>query len=199
MLRSFIEKRWHQMVLVGLLAAGIVVTADALWLAGKAQLAQVLLSRAWAATLEDGTDQKPWPWADHWPVARLMVPDLSVNQIVLAGDSGAALAFAPGQNALAGKPGEGSAVVFSGHRDTHFRFLKEMAIGMEIDVQTRSQSIRYRVREVSIVDTRKFRIATGGQVELLLLVTCYPFDSLRAGGPLRYVVTAERDAQPVNG
>ena len=24
----------------------------------------------------------------------------------------------------------------------------------------------------------------------LTLVTCYPFDALRAGGPLRYVVTA---------
>ena len=28
------------------------------------------------------------------------------------------------------------------------------------------------------------------QQSMLSLVTCYPFDALEAGGPLRYVVTA---------
>ena len=30
----------------------------------------------------------------------------------------------------------------------------------------------------------------GGEARLTL-ITCYPFDALRAGGPLRYVVTAK--------
>ena len=28
---------------------------------------------------------KPWPWADTWPVARLVVPSLGIDQIVLEG------------------------------------------------------------------------------------------------------------------
>jgi sortase A len=59
----------------------------------KAQLSQVLLSRAWAETLTGAEQVRPWSWADTWPVARLRVPGLSIDQIVLAGSSGRSLAL----------------------------------------------------------------------------------------------------------
>lgn len=58
-------------------------TGSGAWIYVKAQLAQVLLQRAWAGTLAGQRDVKPWPWADTWPVARLVVPSLGIDQIVL--------------------------------------------------------------------------------------------------------------------
>ena len=186
------SRRLHGLVLLGLLGAGLALTADALWLAGKAKLAQVLLQQAWSDTLAEGGAHKPWPWADHWPVARLEVPGLAVDQIVLAGESGAVLAFAPGQNMQAGEPGGGGTVVISGHRDTHFRFLQDMRPGMQVQVQTPTAVVQYRVRSAVIVDARAVQLPVRGDQEELVLVTCYPFDSLRAGGSLRYLVWADR-------
>ena len=190
MLSAYVKRHLHRLVFLGLLASALALTADALWLAGKAKLAQTLLSKAWYATLDDGRQHKPWPWADHWPVARLKVPDLAVDQIVLAGESGPVLAFAPGQNMQADRPGDGGTVVISGHRDTHFRFLKDLRPGMVINVQTRKGSIRYQVRDTAIVDSKISKIPVSRDFEQLVLVTCYPFDSLLAGGSLRYLVWA---------
>ncbi len=186
------SRRLHGLVLLGLLGAGLALTADALWLAGKAKLAQVLLQQAWSDTLAEGGAHKPWPWADHWPVARLEVPGLAVDQIVLAGESGAVLAFAPGQNMQAGAPSGGGTVIISGHRDTHFRFLRDLRPGMLVQVQTQSAAVQYRVRSAVIVDARAVQLPVSGDQEELVLVTCYPFDSLRAGGSLRYLVWADR-------
>lgn len=191
MLGVGLKKHWHRIIFLGLLATGVGLTADALWLAAKAKLAQILLSQAWSATLDDGRQHKPWPWADHWPVARLQVPDLAVDQIVLAGESGAVLAFAPGQNMQAYGPGDGGTAVLSGHRDTHFRFLRDLKKGMTINVQTRGRTIHYKVTEMAIMNAEKSKIPIGHEVAELVMVTCYPFDGIQAGGPLRYVVWAE--------
>jgi sortase A len=61
----------------------------------KAQLAQLLIERAWQRALAGEAAPKPWPWADTWPVARLEAPAQGVSLFVLAGSSGRTLAFAP--------------------------------------------------------------------------------------------------------
>jgi sortase A len=170
------------------LIVGVGFLADAFWFFGKAEVGQMLLSHAWAKTLKDGKDHKPWPWADHWPVARLISEEHNVDQIVLAGDSGSVLAFAPGMNLQAAKPGQTGTVLISGHRDTHFRFLKDLKPGSELTLQTQGGSYSYWVEEAKIVDSRTTRIdPTLGEGQLVL-VTCYPFDAIEAGGPLRLVL-----------
>jgi sortase A len=177
------------------LIVGVGFLVDGFWLYGKAQIGQMLLSRAWAKTLEDGKDHKPWPWADHWPVARLISVEHNIDQIVLAGDSGSVLAFAPGMNLQAAKPGEGGTVVISGHRDTHFRFLQHIKPGAELTLQTQDGSYRYLIEENKIVDSRTTRIdATVGDGQLLL-VTCYPFDAIDVGGSMRFVVSGKKANQ----
>ena len=52
-----------------LAALGAALLAAGLWLPAKAELAQHLLSRAWAEAHDEGGAVKPWPWADTWPVA----------------------------------------------------------------------------------------------------------------------------------
>jgi sortase A len=47
---------------------------------------------------------------------------------------------------------------------------------------------------MEIVNADETELRLDGDTSKLVLVTCYPFDALRAGGPLRYVITAESDA-----
>jgi len=81
---------------IALLALGAWQFGQGAWIEAKAWLAQALIGRAWAKTLAGHRNVKPWPWADTWPVARLSVPALGIERYVLAGTSGAAMAFGPG-------------------------------------------------------------------------------------------------------
>jgi sortase A len=63
--------------------------------------------------------------------------------------------------------------------------------GDEVLVEgTEKRRYRYRVTRTDIVDARKTTIANSDE-EVLVLVTCYPFDTIITGGPMRYIVTAE--------
>ena len=180
-----------------LLALGLWQVAEAGWIHAKGRLAQFLLEDAWARTSQgQGQAQghaRPWPWSDTWPVARLRVARLGIDLIVLAGASGRTLAFGPGHHdgtALTGA--EAGNAVISGHRDTHFRFLEELEAGDELVIESADGSRRaYRVRQATIVDYREARLPTHTPAPRLTLVTCYPFEALVPGGPLRYVVVAE--------
>lgn len=173
-----------------LLLIGVWQVGHGVWIHAKAHLAQYLLQRAWARTLDGERDARPWPWADTWPVARLRVPAHGIDLIVLDGVSGRTLAFAPGHASGSPAPGAPGTAVISGHRDTHFRFLAALRAGDEIVVETPGRPpSRFRVVDTAVVDSRVavLRAADG---PALALLTCYPFDALRAGGPLRWVVTA---------
>lgn len=183
-------RRFTRAGIVLLVVIGLWQTGHGVWIHAKAQVAQVLLQRAWARTLAGERDATPWPWADTWPVARLRVPAHGVDLIVLDGVSGRTLAFAPGHASGSPAPGAAGTAIISGHRDTHFRFLAALKRDDEIVVDVPGRpAVRFRVVETAVVDSRAavIRAADG---PALALLTCYPFDALRAGGPLRWVVTA---------
>jgi sortase A len=156
----------------------------------KALLAQVLLERAFNETIATGHPTKPWSWADTWPVARIEIPRLHASAIVLSGSSGQALAFGPGHVELTPDAGARGVAVYSAHRDTHFRFLRDVAIGDEIDV-TRSDGRRFRYRADSSQVVRFDASGIDPQTDgyQLVLSTCWPFDALTSG-PERYLLHA---------
>src|SRR5262249_16465374 len=112
--------------------AGLWLIGDGVYIRAKAELAQVLLNRAFAAELAAGSAVKRWPWADTWPVARVEVRRLAAHAIVLAGGSGQALAFGPGHLERTPDAGEPGTAVYAAHRDTHFAFLGRIVTGDEI-------------------------------------------------------------------
>ncbi len=151
--REFIGCRHEALLLPLLLAlAGLILFAQGTYIHAKAWLAQVLLERAFAQTIATGRDSKPWSWADTWPVARIEVKRIGASAIVLSGSSGQALAFGPGHVEFTAEAGERGVAVYSAHRDTHFRFLKHVRIGDEIDVTRRDgKTFRYRADSHSVV------------------------------------------------
>lgn len=171
---------------------GLCLIANGLWIPAKAELAQRLIAKAWDRAQAGEAKARPWPWADTWPVARLLVPKIEKELYVLAGASGSSLAFGPAHVSASANPGQAGNVAIAGHRDTHFAFLRDLEVGDELILETRSGSDHYRVEGSDIVhESRTDLLLPVGRPELTLM-TCYPFDSLIPGGPLRYVVFAGR-------
>jgi sortase A len=176
---------------LALLLSGGILIGQAVYIHAKALLAQILLERAFAQTLASGHDVKPWPWADTWPVARIVVPRLRKSAIVLAGASGQALAFGPGHVERTPQAGEAGTAIYSAHRDTHFAFLGDVVIGDEIRVVRRDgRELRFRVTGTSVVRFDASGIDPAAEGRRLALVTCWPLNA-KLSGPLRYVVHAE--------
>ena len=173
-----------------LAAAGAILFGQGIYIHAKAMLAQVLLQRAFAETIASGRAVKPWPWADTWPEARIAVKRISASAIALAGSSGQAPAFGPGHVERTADVGERGVAVYAAHRDTHFRFLKDVAIGDEIEVTRHDGKIfRYRADGSSIVRFDQSGIDPFTSGYELVLTTCWPFDAI-AHGPMRYVLHA---------
>lgn len=191
-MRGLSDKMMRRLIWL-LLALALFFLGSAFYIPAKAMLAQYLLQQAWADTLAShGQIKKPWPWADTWPVARLIVPAHAIDQIVLEGDTGNSLAFAPGESIQSYTDKHSGAVMISAHRDTHFRFLKDVALGEIIELQNENGVIdRYQVQDLQIIDTRYGEVDVPVTGKWLVLVTCYPFAALQVGGSQRYVVSAE--------
>jgi sortase A len=186
--------RNHKLLGAAAIAAlGLSLLGQGLYIQAKAQVAQILLERAFTEAVATGQPVKPWSWADTWPVAKLRVPRLGVEEIVLTSGSGQSLAFGPGH--LAGTPeaGERGTAVYAAHRDTHFSFLGDLKVGDEVRV-TRADGTMYsyRVTATEVVQWDRPNIDTHALGFNIALTTCWPLDG-KFNGPLRYVVHAALD------
>lgn len=180
------RSRVSTLLVVLVLATGVWQFGQGIWIHAKAQLAQFLISQAWQQTLIRHAPVKPWPWADTWPVARLRWQD-DVDLFVLAGINGAALPFGPGMETHAAN----RSMLIAGHRDTHFAFLKRIHRGDRLTLTDMNGRLTiFQVHSREIINSSQSSLEHEGNKSVLLLVTCYPFDALQAGGALRYVVTA---------
>jgi sortase A len=180
----------HSLSLVCLVVAALLFGQSA-WIFAKAQLAQVLLERAFAQTVASGHPVKAWHWADTWPVARVSVGRLGASAIVLKGGSGEALAFGPALLNETARIGDSGTAVIAAHRDTHFAFLADVRVGDLITV-TRDDGVvfTYRVSGTGVVDWNASGIDAHAAGRHLVLATCYPFGAI-THGPLRYLVKAD--------
>ncbi len=174
-----------------LLCLGFWQLGQGAYIPAKAWLAQELMQRAWVRGSLGAERPVPWPWADTWPVARLVAKSGDVDLIVLAGGSGRTLAFGPGHLSASSLPGEIGNTVIAGHRDTHFSFLRDIEVGELLVLETVSgEKHLYEIFGIEVVDSRRGSLVLDTDTSMLSLVTCYPFDAIDPGGPMRYVVTA---------
>ncbi|MFO1395697.1 MAG: class GN sortase [Burkholderiales bacterium] len=185
-------KRAWTLAVAALAVGGALAFGEGAYIYAKAGVAQALLQSAWAHERATGVATRPWPWADTHPVARLSAPARGGDVLVLAGASGRTLAFGPGHLDGSAQPGDPGNSVITAHRDTHFRFLRDVQPGDEIAVERADGTTRhFRIRRTYVADQGALALPRETAVPTLTLVTCYPFDALNPGGPLRYVVVAE--------
>ncbi len=172
------------------MAVGLALCGQGLWIPAKAVLAQVLLERAFARSVATGQPVKPWPWADTWPVARITFPRLHRAVIALDGASGQALAFGPGHVADTPDAGDRGTAVYAAHRDTHFALLGQVKPGDEIQVdRIDGRRVRFRMVAAEVVRWDASGVNPHAPGHALALATCWPLNA-KAHGPLRYLVWA---------
>jgi sortase A len=191
--------------------AGAALLAEAAWIHVKADAAQLLIDAAWrrerslvtattTATVIAAAPTAataPWPWADTRPVAKLVwgVGKGAATFMVLEGSSGRNLAFGPVHDPASVAPGARGNSVIEGHRDTHFKVLRTAKLGDRISIEAvNGTETHFVVTDARVVDSRQARIILDADVARVTLVTCYPFDAVSPGGPLRWVVTADESA-----
>jgi sortase A len=174
---------------------GTCLTSRAAYLRVKAEAAGYLIRRAWDQSVRTGKPSSPWPWADTHPVARLKIPRLGYDEIVLEGASARTLAFGPARLLSSAQPGEPGNLAVAGHRTSWFRRLEEIRAGDEIEVQwydSRSHSLHerdFKVDFIHIVKPDDVELLAPTADDALTLITCFPFGP-SPRSPQRYVVRA---------
>ena len=182
-------------LILAVAVAGVLSMVEGVRIYAKAVLAQILLQNAWSDTQKGNPRARPWPWADTWPVARLSSAEHGQDMIVLAGATGRTLAFGPAHLLSSAQPGETGNTVLIGHRDQHFSFLEHLAPGDVLRLEAPDGArYRYLVSETAVVHETETAVMASGGEKMLTLITCYPFNAIVPGGPLRYVVKALPDS-----
>lgn len=187
MLRSRREKAFFTGLVAGIL--GLTLLGSAALVHGRALAGQLLLRWAWEKARVAGQPVEPWPDSDVRVHARLRVPRLGVERIVLDAATGQALAYAPGELRVGGS---GSDVRFlAGHRDTHFAFLSELQPGDTLRLEdARGVERIYHVSQREVRHRDELSVELHPFTPLLYLVTCQPPDGDEIRSEERLVITA---------
>lgn len=174
---------------VSLLALGMVL--HSLWLPSKAWLSELLIYHSWQQAKLNKKAVNPWPWADTVPIAKLSIERLDHSLILLKGADPTTLAFSAGAMHRYSVIDRRSPIIVAGHRDTHFSFIEEVKMKDIISlIDQYGRNHLYEVDELNIVDSEQSDLIIDPLSNDLLLITCYPFNALEAGGSLRYIVKA---------
>ena len=125
------------------------------------------------------------------PLGRLEIPRLGLSVMVAEGIQASVLRKAVGHLPGTPLPGPSGNVAVAGHRDRHFRPLKDVAPGDEVLLTTPDGTFRYRVEWTRIVDPQDVHVLDATEEPTLTLVTCYPFYYV-GNAPDRFIVRAHQ-------
>ena len=122
-------------------------------------------------------------------IARLRVPRLGINIVVIDGTDAGDLRRGPGRHRETSMPGEGELVYIAGHRTTYgapFSEIDRLEAGDTISVELPYGSVEYRVTHHRIVDDNDLSVLESRDREELVLQACHP----RFFASQRYLVYA---------
>jgi sortase A len=131
-----------------------------------------------------------WTTARGTPVARLVIPRIGLDEVVVEGVSDADLRAGPGHMTGSALPGDSGNAVISAHRDRHFHPLARLVVGDTIVTESDHGTVIWTVARLRVVDADAPALRTSTS-PLLTLTTCWP---IRFFGPApeRLIVEATR-------
>jgi sortase A len=155
------------------LAAGAAVARGAIARDNaRSRWAQLEASRA-ATSARATVDATTWALAAGAPVARLEIPRLGLDEVVVEGVDESALRAGPGHMAGSALPGENGNSVISAHRDRHFKPLAKIVVGDTIVTDAAGGKLTWAVSRIRVVDADAPVLRTS-DTPLLTLTTCWP-------------------------
>jgi sortase A len=129
------------------------------------------------------------PRAEGVAVARLVIPSIGLDEVVLEGTSDKTLNAGPGHIAWSPLPGAQGNAIISAHRDRHFRNFERVKVGDTITTELRTRTTTWVVVNVHVVD-KDTRALVRTRDTTLTLTTCWPI-RLVGSAPDRLIVTAK--------
>jgi sortase A len=127
------------------------------------------------------------------PVARLLIPRIGLDAIVLEGVDGDELNAGPGHVPGSAIPGEAGNAVVSAHRDRHFSRFDELSIGDTVTTETPGARTSWVIVAKRVIDKNDPALFHTRDATLTL-TTCWPIRFLGTA-PERLIVTAKRVAR----
>jgi sortase A len=121
--------------------------------------------------------------------AKLTIPRLESSVYVVEAKSKRDFRRGPGYIEGSARPGEDGNTLIAGHRDLHFRVLKNVKVGDEITIESDKGTFSYRVSSIEIVSPKRTEALRKVFPRQLTLITCYPFYYL-GSAPQRLIVRA---------
>lgn len=134
------------------------------------------------------TAKSPRP-AENAVIAILRIPVIELEVPVYRGTEAHTLLRGAGLVEGTSSPGSHGNVGIAAHRDSHFRDLKDVAIGDLVELGTLDQTQLYKITDLSVVDPDAVHVLDETGESVLTLVTCYPFYFV-GNAPRRYIVRA---------
>jgi len=114
------------------------------------------------------------PSAQSKNLAKLSIPKINLEDIVLEGASQHSLLLGPAHLSASAIPGTTGNVVIAGHRDTFFRHIHSLRYGDDIYVLRSGKQFHYVVRSRKIVEETDLSVLKDSKDGELTLITCYP-------------------------
>ncbi len=172
-------------------AVGLLLIAAGLREVIESRMGQTEVADAWeqlSEAPEQPAEKQTGP--AHGPIARLSIPRLHTDLSVVSGTGKSDLRKGPGHLRGTAFPGAFGNSVIAGHRDTHFRVLKDIRVGDRIIIQTSQGHFAYDVKRTLVVPATDRAVLLSTSEPTLTLVTCFPFYYV-GPAPKRYIVQAK--------
>ncbi|MDL0436349.1 MULTISPECIES: class D sortase [unclassified Niallia] len=142
-------------------------------------------------------DKKDLPLKEGEWFGVLIAPSQNKKVPIYEGTSSDILSKGAGHYSASASPEDSDNTIISGHRDTYFRFLKDVSKNDKIIIQTKKGIFTYRIRKTDIVSASADNILTPKSRPILTLTTCFPFSYI-GDAPDRYILTADLIKQEIN-
>jgi LPXTG-site transpeptidase (sortase) family protein len=123
------------------------------------------------------------------PVARLQIPKIGLDEIVLEGIDDDAMNGGPGHYPGSPLPGGVGNSIISAHRDRHFRKLGQLAVGDTVVTQSGANTTKWVVVKRQVLDKEQPALFPS-KTATLTLTTCWPIRYF-GSAPDRLILTAK--------
>ena len=159
----------------------------------KAIIGEQYLEVAWKESLRANKLSKPWRSADFYMIGKLTVPKLKISRVILNSSTGEAMAWGIGRVDNAQSSSKDGPIILAGHRDSHMQFMSKLNVGDKIELMMSNRVLKtFIISKTDITKEPELVVsALNTKNEILILTTCWPFNSQKPGSE-RYIVTAEK-------
>lgn len=146
--------------------------------AARARWAEMEAERS-AVRAKLSTGGARWSEARGTPVARVIIPRLGLDEVVVEGVGDDELRAGPGHMIGSVLPGDRGTSVISAHRDRHFHALGGIAVGDTVVTESASGTVVWTVSRIRVVGADDSAL-DARPTPTLMLTTCWP---IRYVGP----------------